>query len=117
MATRKIARNPANQRILDMKYKASAELEFAVDWAIVNITADCVLLCNRIDEDFYELNFTAKKDNFSFDVFHKVERDKMEFLMGGGFPIGETKKLHNNFSLPESEKQQGAIEAEYKMVV
>ena len=117
MAKHKKALNPTNQRTLDMKYKAQSELEMAVNWAIINMTAECNLMCHRPNRYIYELNFDAKKADFSFDVSLKVEKDKMEFLMGGEFPVGETRKLHNNFRLPKKDRRSDVITAEYKLMV
>jgi len=100
-----------------MKCVAQNELETAVDWTFIWRTAKCKLLCTHIDSDNYELNFFAKKGEFSFDVYLTVPAYKIELLMGGSFPLGETHKLYNNFELPKKmRKPTNIITAKYEVV-
>ena len=96
-AKRKRALNPDNQKLLDIKYTAQNELETAMDWGLIWKTADCELFCERISESEYQLSFYAGKGQYSFDTNLIVPKDKIEFLMGAIFAIGERRELYNNF--------------------
>ena len=106
---KKFARNPENQKFLDIKYEAQNELEDILNWAITWKSCDCELFCERIADDNYKLSFCAGKGNYNFDACIEVEKRKMEFLMGRGFPVGEWHELYNNFKIIPNTKNKLGI--------